>query len=328
MGSSDAESRLPQRLLRRAAQSLRLPLREVAEYWHAGRLSVLTSERAEPRVLPPETLIFDGDRVLVDGSPIADTTPEAVCAVLNKPKHVTCTARDPNGKADLSPFLRAMPAGCFPVGRLDRDTTGLLLFTNDGDLASAVLRPDHGTRKYYWLWLDEPFPDDDPRLAALVEGVRHNGELLKAQGARVLARSEHATELELTLTQGKKRQIRHMCFALGLHLVHLHRRAIGPLRDEGLELGAWRRLDASEVEALWTAVGGRAQLRARKVHALLRHAAEARTAGAPHARLEQWLAQELAGEPARPASGVSEMDLSAERVQGRTLLGRLVLPRH
>ncbi len=294
MGSSDAKSRLPQRLLKRAAESLRLPLRDAAECWHAGRLSVRAADGAEPRVLALEALVFEDDHLLLDGRPI-DTTCTPVYALLNKPKHVTCTARDPNGKSDLSPYLRALPAGCFPVGRLDRDTTGLLLFTNDGDLASAVLRPDHATDKRYWLWLDECLSDDDPRLATLVDGVLHNGELLSARSAHILARNAHCTELELTLTQGRKRQIRHMCFALGLHLVHLHRRGIGPLHDGGLALGDWRLLGEPEVEPLWAAVGGRAGLRARKVRALFRYAAETRSAGAPHVRLEQWLAREPCG---------------------------------
>jgi pseudouridine synthase len=185
-----------------------------------------------------------------------------------------------------------MPPGCFAVGRLDRETTGLLLFTSDGDLANAVLRPDHETTKTYWLWLDDAISEQDARLARLTAGVPHDGEQLYAKQARILARSEHATELELTLTQGKKRQIRHMCRALDLHLVHLHRRQIGPLTDANLALGSWRMLSASEVEALWQAVGGRQDLRRRKILALTRQASTARDAGVPLLRLERWLERE------------------------------------
>jgi hypothetical protein len=142
------------------------------------------------------------------------------------------------------------------------------------------------------LWLDEPMTDEDPRLTQLTAGVSHNGEQLYAKQVRILAHSEHATELELTLTQGKKRQIRHMCRTLDLHLVHLHRRQIGPLSDANLALGSWRLLSSAEVEALWKAVGGRDNLRERKVLALKRHATEAREAGAPHERLEAWLERE------------------------------------
>jgi 23S rRNA pseudouridine2605 synthase len=290
----DAERPLPRRLRKRVAECLRWSLQDVDACWLAERLSVVTPDYSEPRIVPLETLLFADDKVLLDGARLGRTV-EPAYVLLNKPKHVTSTARDPDGKRDLSEYLRAMPEGCAPVGRLDRETTGLLLCTNDGDLANAVLRPDHHTTKTYWLWLDDELASDDPRLAALVSGVTHNGELLQARSARITAQSEHATELELCLTHGKKRQIRHMCWALELHLVHLHRRQIGPLTDAGLAVGEWRLLSSTEVEALWQAVGGRADLRARKVAALRRNAAEARAAGAPHLRLELWLRDEIDG---------------------------------
>ena len=270
------------------AQSLKLSLRQVDECWHAGRLRVVSPEGGEARQLSLDALVFDDDRVLLDGVGIGrDSRP--TYALLNKPKHVTSTASDPDGRSDLAPYLRAMPPGCFAVGRLDRETTGLLLFTSDGDLASAVLRPDHQTTKTYWLWLDEVVLDEDPRLQQLTAGVPHHGELLAAQCAHIAARTEYATELELTLVQGKNRQIRNMCYALDLHLVHLHRNRIGPLTDAGLAVGSWRLLADSEVEALWQAAGGRSQLRERQVAALIRQAHAARASGAPQPRLEHWL---------------------------------------
>lgn len=268
-----------------------LPLATVAEHWAAGRIRVISPESNEPRWLPLEALVFDDDQLLFDGARI-DALPARSYALLNKPKQVTSTTHDPDGKADLSPFLRAMPAGCFPVGRLDRETSGILLCTNDGNLANAVLRPDHETSKTYWLWLDDVLEPDDPRLAQLRLGVEHHGQLLSAKQARIVARTEYATELELTLTQGKKRQIRHMCRLLDLHLVHLHRSRIGPLSDAGLALGSWRLLSPAEVEALWAATGGRARLRQRKVAALFRLAHAARNAGTPLLRLEAWLERE------------------------------------
>ena len=291
--SGDAERLLPRRLRKSVAQRLKLSLQQVDECWHAGRLRVVSPEGGEARQLSLDTLVFDDDRVLLDGVGIGHgSTPSY--ALLNKPKHVTSTARDPDGKSDLAPYLRAMPPGCFAVGRLDRETTGLLLFTSDGDLASAVLRPDHRTTKTYWLWLDEAVPDEDPRLRQLTEGVCHHGELLIAQSAHVAARTEYATELELTLVQGKNRQIRNMCYALDFRLVHLHRTRIGPLTDAGLAVGAWRLLADSEVEALWQAAGGRSQLRERQVAALMRQAHAARVNGAPQPRLERWLECEVA----------------------------------
>jgi 23S rRNA pseudouridine2605 synthase len=287
----DTERPLPRRFRKRVAESLAVSLQLVDECWNADRLRVVVAGHVEPRSFALEELVFDEDQVLLDGVPIRRPAQPAY-ALLNKPKHVTSSASDPDGKSDLAPYLRAMPPGCFAVGRLDRETTGLLLFTTDGDLANAVLRPDHETTKTYWLWLDEVVPDDDPRLAALIDGVLHNGQRLSARSVRIAARSEYATELELTLTQGRRRQIRHMCRALDFHLEHLHRSRIGPLTDAGLALGSWRQLDAAEIAALWQAVGGRADLRRRKVAALVRQASAARSAGTPQLRLEEWLERE------------------------------------
>ncbi len=291
MASIDAERPLPRRLRKRVAESLALSLQLVDQHWHDERLRVITPERDDPQSLPLDALIFHDDQLLLDGAP-TECLPTPSYAILNKPKQVTCTTHDPDGKTDLSPYLREMPAGCFPVGRLDRETSGLLLFMSDGDLANAVLRPDHETTKTYWLWLDDVLESGDSRLVQFRQGVQHHGQLLSAKHVRIVARSEYATELELTLTQGRKRQIRHMCRALDLHLQHLHRCRIGPLSDAGLALGSWRLLSPDEVEALWSAVGGRARLRQRKVAALFRLAREARAAGAPLLRLEAWLTGE------------------------------------
>lgn len=285
--SIDDDHPLPRRQRKRVAQSLGVSLHLVDEHWAAGRLRVEKPGRPS-RVLPLEALVFDDDVVLFDGVPIGPAA-ATVCAVLDKPKGVTCTAKDPKGRGDLSSYLRVLPPGSFAVGRLDRETTGLLLFTNDGDLANAVLRPDHRIDKVYCASLAEALSPDDPRLRQLVEGVSHRGELLTARSASILATSEAGTELALTLTQGRNRQVRRMCAALGLPLVHLHRRRVGPLTDDGLALGDLRLLDPAEVEALWQALGGRADLRQRRIDALVRQAKEARDAGDPDLQLEQWL---------------------------------------
>jgi pseudouridine synthase len=282
---------VPCRLRKRVAECLSLPLQIVEEHWRAGRIQVITPESDDSQQLALDTLVFDDDRLLFDGRLIEGTAARSY-VLLNKPKGITSTTHDPDGRTDLAPFLRQMPAGCFPVGRLDRETSGLLLCTTDGNLAHAVLRPDHEATKTYWLWLDDVVDASDARLDQLVQGVPHNGQLLTAKAVRILARSEYATELELTLTEGKKRQIRHMCRVLQLQLVHLHRSRIGPLSDSGLALGSFRSLTSQEVEALWSATGGRARVRQRRVAALRRVARAAREAGTPLSRLEVWLSGE------------------------------------
>lgn len=286
--SLDDDHPLPRRQRKRVAQGLGVSLQIVDEYWAADRLRVARPGWPEPRVVPLEALVFDDDVVWFDGAPLGPV-PATVCAVLHKTAGVTCTAHDPKGRADLAPFLRDLPPGCFAVGRLDRDTTGLLLFTNDGDLANAVLRPDHCIDKLYLLHLDGVVAADDPRLDELVRGISDRGELLAARSVRIVTTSRTSTQLALTLTQGRNRQVRRMCHAVGLRLAHLHRQRVGPLTDEGLAPGHLRRLDAAEIESLWQALGGRAALRQRRIDSLTRQAKEAREAGAPDRRLERWL---------------------------------------
>jgi pseudouridine synthase len=253
-----------------------------------GRVRVVTPDASAAKATDPARLVFEEDVVLLDGTRVVPRTVHHYL-MLNKPAGVTSTTASPERERDLSEFLREMPRGVFPVGRLDRDTTGLLLFTTDGDLATSVLRPDHGTDKIYWLWLDERLEDDDPRLGALISGVPIPGGWARATGVRVLARSPAFTELLLTLTTGMKRQIRRMCFALGLKLVHLHRKRIGTLDLEDLPVGGWRELEAAEVEAVWRDVGGRERVLQRRIEALARDARQARERGAPVTRLEGWL---------------------------------------
>ena len=277
---------VPRRLDKYLKDCTPLSVKQVEQALSEGRV------RIEGRAaLDPTPLVFDEDTVTLDGVALrlrADHTH----LMLNKPLSVTSTARDPEGRADLSGFLHAMPPGVFPIGRLDRDTSGLLLFTSDGDLAHAVLHPEHHTDKIYWLWLNEVVEDDDPRLAQMLEGFVVREQHVRARAIEVLHRTSDLTELLVTLNEGKNRQIRRMLRALGFHLQALHRRSVGPLSLGDLPLGQWRALSDAEVDALWTATGGRDLVRARKVAALRLAQGNARAAGAADLRLEAWLAGE------------------------------------
>jgi len=269
---------------------------QIARAWEAGRVDVEPCERPPERGwrVALDALVFEGDRVLLHGD-LVRVPSRHEYAVLNKPRSVTCTAQDPGHRQDLSRWLQAMPPGMFPVGRLDRATTGMLLFTTDGDFSNAMLRPEHHAEKTYWLWLDESLEPNDPRLATMVAGLPLRGRLARAKRVMVQCRTPDFTELRMVLDQGQNQQIRRMCRALGLRLVQLHRLGIGPLRLGTLALGAWRHLEAGEVDALWEAAGGRDLVRERKIVALRRRAQRARRAGEPLERLEAWL--ERAGVP-------------------------------
>jgi len=285
---------IPRRLEKLLRDSTTLPRRELQRAVAKGRV-VVDSEQVHDL----DRLVFGDERVCLDGKPLAPRT-EQQTVLFHKPADVTATLADTHGRDDLSEPLGTMPAGCAPVGRLDRATTGALLFTTDGDLLNAVLRPVHHVSKVYRLALSEAVGVGDPRLAQLLEGVPSALGLLRADEVRV-GRSRAGrpvtdgppdrgeTELWLTLHEGKNRQIRRMCRGVDLRLEHLHRESIGPISLGDLGVGEWRLLDDAEVDGLWSALGGRAYVDQQRRDALERMAREARERGEPHLKLERWL---------------------------------------
>ena len=190
----------------------------------------------------PALDVDEGSGVALDGVPVG---PEpTVVYALNKPRGVVSTVRDTHGRptvVSLVPSERRL----YPVGRLDADTTGLILMTNDGELADLLTHPRYEVPKSYVARV-EPTPVREPDLRRLREGV----ELEDGPTARARVRQIRPGLLELTLREGRKRQVRRMCEAVGHRVVELERVAIGPLRLGALEAGANRRLTAAEVERL------------------------------------------------------------------------------
>ncbi len=278
---------VPRRLSKYLCEATSLGLEDAKAACMAGRVEVVADGRLA-RTTSTSVFVFDEDTVLLDGAPIRPRSAQ-YHVMLHKPAGVVSTASAPDGQRDLAEWLAQWPPGTAPVGRLDRDTTGLLLCTTDGDLSDAITRPDQHLPKRYWLWLDEVVGAEDPRLLALVQGVPCRSETLRADTAQIVAQNTEFTELELTLTQGRKRQIRRMCRGVRLRLVHLHRLGIGPLELGDLEPGQYRCLERAEVDALWSAVGGHARQRELRVEALRLYAVRARSMGAPNSRIEAWL---------------------------------------
>jgi 23S rRNA pseudouridine2605 synthase len=285
---------IPRRLDKFLRDATALSVVDIREACLTGRVAVAPPSTPSPPATLPELLVFEDDRVTLDGHAVTPRTKHCYL-VLNKPRFVTATAHDPDGRTDLGPWLQRMPLGTFPVGRLDRETSGALLFTNDGDFANAILQPGHHTSKLYWLWLDEHMPDDDPRLHAFVEGVRAapDASPLRATSASVQHRTEDYTELHVTLDEGKNRHIRKMCSFLRLRLLQLHRKAIGTFQLGELPIGHFRSLHTSEVEQLWSSSGGTARVAQTKIAALTRFAEAVRDSHHPHIRLEAWLGQHV-----------------------------------
>lgn len=186
------------------------------------------------------------DRVSVDGIPV-DLEVEKVYFLLNKPPGYITTVRDTRGRATVMDLLREK-GRLFPVGRLDRDTRGLLLITNDGYLAHRLLHPSKGVEKSYVVEAKGRLPERG--LARLRRGMElEDGKTAPAK-VKVLRREESGCLLEITIHEGRKRQVRRMCAAVGLEVVDLIRTRFGPLDLGGLKEGAYRPLREDEVRAL------------------------------------------------------------------------------
>jgi len=276
------ESKLPQRLDKWLRDETRWPRRDIAQAIDAGRVAV------NGGVLPADELVFGDDVVTVDGVRVTPAGPHEA-ALFHKPAGMTVTVADPSGREDLSALMGALPPGCQPVGRLDRETTGALLLTTDGELANALLKPVNRCPKVYRLTIAERCEVDDPRLAVLVAGVETALGVLRVASVEAVRPGACTTDVEVVLREGKNRQLRRMCYAAGLRLTALHRTVIGPLELGGLPPGSWRKLTCHEVDRLWSAVGGRAQNRHRQVEALVRRALARRRRGHHSPRLERWL---------------------------------------
>ncbi len=235
-------------------------------------------------------LIFPDDLVLLDGAPLTRRETHRTF-LLNKPVAVTSSLRDPDSTSDLSQFVQRLPAGVFPVGRLDRMTRGLLLFTTDSDLSNALLCPRFEVKRLYRVVVRGPLGPEDPRLLALVQGIDWPGHLgrLSAVSARWAGSDGVLATIDLVLTEGKKREVRRLCGAVGLPVQDLERIAYGGVVLGSLPCGALRELSTEEVQSLWAVVGGAERVFAERLEALRRKASRFRSAGTPIAQLETWL---------------------------------------
>ncbi|MDQ3999491.1 MAG: rRNA pseudouridine synthase [Actinomycetota bacterium] len=193
-----------------------------------------------------ESVVPD-DRVLLDGRPVELPESYAYLA-LNKPKGYLTTLKDERNRPTVAQLVPENVPGLVPVGRLDADSTGLLLVTNDGAFAHRVAHPSSEVEKEYELTLKNPVPEE--RLAALASGPElEDGGMLPPKLDN-LRRTRETTTLNLIIHEGRNRIIRKACAAVGLGLISLRRVRVGPVRLSSLPEGRHRPLTEQEIEAL------------------------------------------------------------------------------
>lgn len=218
--------------------------RRADELIREGRVHV----NGEPGEL--NTVVGKHDVVDVDGKRV-ERQPLAY-VLLNKPRGVVTTASDPHGRRTVVDLVPVTPR-VVPVGRLDFDTTGALLLTNDGDLAHHLAHPRYGVPKVYEADVDgSPSPDD---LGRLRDGIELEDGFTAPAGVRIVRRAAGGSLIELTLHEGRKHQVKRMCEAIGHPVRRLHRSRYAGLDLQGLALGEWRELAPAEITELKLDVG-------------------------------------------------------------------------
>ncbi len=233
-----AEERL-NKLLARAGLGSR---REVEELIREGRVTI------DDRVVRELGTRVDPDKheVCVDGERIR--LERLVYFLFYKPKNVLCTNYDPSGRVRVVDFFAGIAQRVFPVGRLDRASEGLMIVTNDGELANLLTHPRYGVPKTYHVQVAGDPSDDD--LAQLTKGIWLSDGRVRADSVRRLKRQGKSRWLEIVLSQGHNRQIRRMLARLGHKVMKLIRVKIGPVSDPYLKPGQFRPLRPNELQAL------------------------------------------------------------------------------
>lgn len=186
----------------------------------------------------------DTDVIQVDGKLLPPVSPERIVIALNKPAGYLSTCSSTSGKGPTVLDLVPSRVRLFPVGRLDRESSGLLLLTNDGALANRIMHPRFGYDKEYSVRVWKPL--ETPQWERLGRGVPLNNRMAKPLALRRV----NATTFLITMGEGRKREIRRMVKAVGNAVVELHRIRIGPLSLGNIPSGHWRKLTATEVERL------------------------------------------------------------------------------
>ena len=216
--------------------------RRQAEKWiEEGRVRVNgnTAHLGDTADVTEDAIEVDGKRLPKAG--------KKVYLMLNKPRGYVTTLSDEKGRKNAAELVAGCGVRVYPVGRLDMDSEGLLLFTNDGEFANLMMHPKHEVDKVYRVWVTNFAPE---KLEALKEPIELDGYKIKAPKVRPVRMEPTRAILDVTIHEGRNRQVRRMCQAAGLEVARLKRIAEGGLRIGELKPGAWRYLEPRELELL------------------------------------------------------------------------------
>ena len=196
------------------------------------------------------TRVQQTDAISVDGAPV-EREPDYQYLLVHKPTGCICTLSDPEGRPTVVDLIPDNVARLFPVGRLDWNSEGLLLLTNDGGLTNRLTHPRFQVERIYQAKVKGKVGANDSRLVKFRKGVTlDDGTTAKAKEARMTHRAAKHSWIEIVLTEGRNREVRRMCETVGWEVLRLRRIGFGPLRLDDLPMGAWRWLKPHEIKQL------------------------------------------------------------------------------
>ena len=188
----------------------------------------------------------DTDIITVDGVPLPQK-PQYLYLMLHKPRGFVTTLSDEKGRKNVSQLVADCGSRVYPIGRLDMDSEGLLLFTNDGDFANRLMHPSHEVNKTYLVWVKGYTPESFEKLKLPVE---LDGYRIRPPKVQMMKVTESYALLEITIHEGRNRQVRRMCDLAGMEVTRLKRVAEGNVELGALPLGKWRHLTKEEISRL------------------------------------------------------------------------------
>ncbi len=283
--SWQARASVPRRLEKYLADARLAPRTKLRQWHHEGLVSV--NGRHD---LPLGTFVFPGqDTIVCCGEEIRPTPPQRY-ALFHKPAGYITAMSDPHGRPFFASLLpQRWRTGVGHVGRLDKDTTGALLLTDDGDLSQMLTRPHQDVWKRYEATVQSHVLADDPRLETLRQGVMLNDRLTLPARLAVLRSGEKTSRVEICIQEGRNRQVRRMLRGQGMKVLELHRTHIGSLALGDLPESALRPLEPAEVYELYQAAGGLNQPLERSIASIRRHLEHPRIDPDVARRIRVWL---------------------------------------